>query len=201
MRIYGAEYMANLEVLAEKINKEHEACKQAFRTRLEQVIRLGEALAEAKAGTLYIPGGWLEWLMSECPSISPRQALDYMRIAQDREKLESVTAEPRSTYSLLKDLVEGRPDSGQKYSTTPVTSDLTNDELKRLRELEAEAHKLLDDFYTVGLILLEIRDARLYRTTSETFEKYITETFDFAGNDPRLLINTTLFADYWSSFF
>jgi hypothetical protein len=49
---------------------------------------------------------------------------------------------------------------------------LTSDEAERLLECETVIEKGFQTFIEVGIVLLEIRDKRLYRQSYETFEDY-----------------------------
>jgi len=61
-----------------------------------------------------------------------------------------------------------------------VTSDVISiQEAQRLESLEATIERGMRTFVDVGNALLEIRDARLYRTTHGTFEDYCRERWGF----------------------
>jgi hypothetical protein len=67
-------------------------------------------------------------------------------------------------------------------------TDLVPSEQLRLAELEAVVERGLQTFFDVGTALLEIREARLYRQTHQTFEAYCRERFGFSDSRGRQLI-------------
>ncbi len=73
--------------LAAEITREHEAACRAVRTGLEHARRAGELLTGAKAGLVH--GAWLQWLAEHCPTVSPRTAQMYMRVAGRWPELEA----------------------------------------------------------------------------------------------------------------
>ena len=78
-------------------------------------------------------------------------------------------------------------------NTVPVTvvelEELTEDE-KRLRlQLERKVERA---FYEAGKALMELRDRRLYRSTSKTFEEYCRDRFGFERRHPYLLIEAAI---------
>jgi len=64
-------------------------------------------------------------------------------------------------------------------------------EAHRLDELEAVIRKNFRAFYEVGCALREIRDAKLYRTSHDTFDHYVKEVFEIARPRAYQLIDAT----------
>lgn len=72
--------------LPDRINAAHEACCQATGQAIEHAMRCGDLLAQAKAECKH--GQWQNWL-TENFSGSVRTAQVYMRLAANREEIES----------------------------------------------------------------------------------------------------------------
>jgi hypothetical protein len=81
--------------LAEAIEAAHQAARGAARIALDQALRCGELLLEAKA--LVGHGHWLAWLHAHT-TVTPRQSQKYMRLAEHRAALEQ--CEPSSHLTL-----------------------------------------------------------------------------------------------------
>ncbi len=92
-----------LDNLAQRINAEHEACRDAANAAVEHAVRAGELLIEAKAS---IPHGeWLTWIEGRC-GVSERTAQAYMRLARELPKLDSEKAQRVADLPLRKALAE-----------------------------------------------------------------------------------------------
>ncbi len=65
---------------------------------------------------------------------------------------------------------------------------LSSSERERLEDCEVRIQRGLDTFMDVGLALLEIRDARLYRAQFDTFESYCRERWGMGRQYPNKLI-------------
>lgn len=74
----------DLEVLAERINAEHEATEAAFSESLQHARRAGSLLIEAKSEVPH--GEWLPWLEVNC-QFAVRTAQVYMRIERNWAEL------------------------------------------------------------------------------------------------------------------
>jgi len=61
-------------------------------------------------------------------------------------------------------------------------------ERDRLRSLEAVIERAAKTFIQIGRALAEIRDARLYRDTHDTFEDYCREVWDFNDSRARQIV-------------
>lgn len=72
--------------LASEINAEHQACMQAAGMAIEHAMRCGDLLSEAKSKCQH--GEWQEWLAQNFDA-SPRTARAYMRLAENRQMIES----------------------------------------------------------------------------------------------------------------
>lgn len=59
---------------------------------------------------------------------------------------------------------------------------------RTLEDYEAVIERGLETFFEVGVALTEIRDARLYRESFETFEDYCRERWDFSDSRARQLV-------------
>ena len=81
--------------LATRIRAAHEAAQAGARRALEDAVRCGELLLEAKRVVGY--GRWLPWL-AENTGIGARQAQRYMRVAQHRDVV--LAANTQSTAHL-----------------------------------------------------------------------------------------------------
>lgn len=69
----------DLRSIADRINREHDACENAFGEAVAHAIEAGRLLVEAKG--LVPHGGWLGWLKDNC-RFSERTAQGYMRVAK-----------------------------------------------------------------------------------------------------------------------
>lgn len=76
--------------LVEQLNAEHRACLAAANDALQHAMRCGDLLIEAKAGVPH--GEWQRWLADNFDG-STRSAQVYMRLAGNREVLESKNAD------------------------------------------------------------------------------------------------------------
>lgn len=72
--------------------------------------------------------------------------------------------------------------------TTTKTAALTASERGRLAELEAVVERGMTTFVEVGRALTEIRDARLYRATHDTFDRYCKDRWAFTASRGRQLV-------------
>ena len=79
---------SDLDAIATEINAEHEAAKVAFNSGFTHAVRAGELLIKAKAEVKH--GEWLPWLEENC-QISLRSAQLYMRLTNERSRIESNT--------------------------------------------------------------------------------------------------------------
>jgi hypothetical protein len=94
--------------LAEEINQEHQAFRRAFKATFRSALRAGDLLNEAKAQAGH--GNWTAWVKENC-EFSDRTARVYMRLANNREKVEEMlgkSAEPAdlSIEAVLRELRE-----------------------------------------------------------------------------------------------
>ncbi len=78
-----------LPELAGEIRREHEAVEAGIRATVIAAIRCGELLTEAKSKVQH--GEWYSWLESNFPS-TPQTATGYMRLAANREQIESASS-------------------------------------------------------------------------------------------------------------
>src|SRR5258706_3006884 len=76
----------SLADLAARIRAEHEATDAALKSSVEHAMAAGHLLVEAKAQLKH--GQWLPWLTEHC-AMSERTAQLYIRIAKNREAIES----------------------------------------------------------------------------------------------------------------
>jgi hypothetical protein len=79
---FGDNYMPDLSA---RIKAEHGAVVDALNSAVMHAMAAGDLLAEAKGRVKH--GEWLPWLEEHC-AISERTAQLYMRLAEDRERLE-----------------------------------------------------------------------------------------------------------------
>jgi phage N-6-adenine-methyltransferase len=75
-----------LEMLATRINAEHNAYIAAHKKGLAHAMRAGKLLMQAKE--LLEHGEWLPWLEQHCPGVSVRTVQLYMRLARGRATIE-----------------------------------------------------------------------------------------------------------------
>ena len=73
--------------LAARIKAEHGAVVDALNSAVVHAMAAGDLLAEAKGRVKH--GEWLPWLAGHC-AISERTAQLYMKLAEDRERLETL---------------------------------------------------------------------------------------------------------------
>ncbi len=76
----------SLADLAARIRIEHEATDAALKSSVEHAMAAGDLLIEAKGQVKH--GQWLPWLTDHC-AMSERTAQLYMKIAKNRETIES----------------------------------------------------------------------------------------------------------------
>lgn len=91
------------------------------------------------------------------------------------------------TPALVKGGLVIRRNGGDEAAATPVAS-LTDDETRRLVDLEFVINRGLQTFVEVGTALAEIRDRRLYRASHATFEVYCRERWGFGRTRAHRLI-------------
>jgi len=87
--------LSPLDVLAEQINREHQAVCDAVSSSFAHAVRAGELLLEAKANVPH--GAWLPWLADHFDG-SDRTAQVYMKVAQRRDE---IVAQNRSESAVL----------------------------------------------------------------------------------------------------
>jgi hypothetical protein len=85
----GAGRIGAMDDIAARINAAHEAVLSAAKAVVERAIEAGELVLAQKARLAH--GQWLPWLAQNCPSIHPRMAQRYMRLAENRATLEAKT--------------------------------------------------------------------------------------------------------------
>jgi N6-adenosine-specific RNA methylase IME4 len=79
----------SLAEIAARIKLAHQAVIVSLKCGVEYAIPAGELLIEAKK---HIPHGqWLLWLSEHCGGVTPRSAQGYMKLARNRDKLETNT--------------------------------------------------------------------------------------------------------------
>ena len=112
--------------LGARIRAAHEAAQAGARRALEDAVRCGELLLEAKRVVGH--GRWLPWL-AENTGIGPRQAQNYMRVARHRDVVLASNASSATHLSAAVALLAGpRADrqphaawSGEVEWYTPAT--------------------------------------------------------------------------------
>ncbi len=87
--------VGGLEDLAVAVMAEHEACRRGFADGVDHAGRCGELLLQAKRKVGH--GAWLSWLAVNCPTVAPRTAQIYMRVAR---RLPELTANPQRVADL-----------------------------------------------------------------------------------------------------
>src|SRR5262245_21116834 len=76
----------SLTELADRIREYHEAVRQILKSAVEHAMATGDLLIEAKSQLDH--GEWSPWLREHC-EISERTARLYMRLAKNREAIET----------------------------------------------------------------------------------------------------------------
>lgn len=94
-----------LDDLAGRIRAEHEQVGTALRITLGRAIHCGELLIEAKAQVPH--GGWLPWLKEHC-AMTERTAQGYMRVARERDRLNTQSFADLGVGEALARLAEPR---------------------------------------------------------------------------------------------
>jgi len=123
--------------LATRIKAHHAAVKDAARNVVEKAIAAGTLLKEAKDKVGH--GKWLPWLEANC-ELSERTAENYMRLANNRHKLDALKSAANANLTLARALraikvdqgTEGDLGSMGKYKRAQATL------IKKLRQLPAE---------------------------------------------------------------
>lgn len=101
-----------LPILADEIAEAHACCEEATGKAVEQTIRAGRALIEAKG--LVGHGGWEGWLRTNVPAIAVRTCQRYMRAAKNAGKSDSVS------FSSLRELIRPRAEPGGTAPWEPL---------------------------------------------------------------------------------
>ena len=78
----------SLDGLATRINEAHRECESAARSAVDQAVRAGELLIEAKGKVGH--GSWLQWMGDNC-ECSARTAQRYMTVARNRDLIAKTT--------------------------------------------------------------------------------------------------------------
>jgi hypothetical protein len=144
-----------LPTLASEIQKAHAAAVENQRKTLEQAIRAGDLLIEAKA--LAGHGKWLPWLHEHC-QLSERTAQLYMRLARNRGVIDAKSA----TVSDLG--IRGAIEA----LTLPAMS-----EMDRVRAMRGEVAELDDELQRLARTVETSRDVHeLARCSARAGEIY-----------------------------
>ena len=109
-----------LDNLAQRINAEHEACRDAATAAVEHAVRAGELLIEAKAGLTH--GDWTSWLEVKC-SFADRTARAYMRLARELPKLDEGNRQRVADLSFREALKAVARDVVGLHELTPASLD------------------------------------------------------------------------------
>lgn len=127
-----------LDQLAERANRAHEAVGEALSSAIEHAISCGEALIEARAR--FEDGGWEAWAIQNL-RFSVSSAGNYMRLAHYKDKLPPDVSAPyhdsrgnitwpglHTALTYLRGLPPIRP-----RGSGPAIADVERDEIKRLK--------------------------------------------------------------------
>lgn len=82
------EILEHLNILAEQIKQEHQACFGAMRQGVEHALNVGELLLQARSFVFH--GEWEKWVINNC-YFTPRMARNYMKVARYRRQLKTET--------------------------------------------------------------------------------------------------------------
>lgn len=123
--------------LATRIKTYHVAVKDAAKNVVEKAIAAGTLLKEAKDKVGH--GKWLLWLEENC-ELSERTAENYIKIANNRHKLDALKSAANANLTLARALQAIKDDHGNegglgamgKYKKAQATL------IKKLRQLPAE---------------------------------------------------------------
>jgi Protein of unknown function (DUF3102) len=123
--------------LATRIKTYHAAVKDAAKNVVEKAIAAGTLLKEAKDKVGH--GKFLPWLAENC-ELSERSAENYMKIANNRHKLDALKSAANANLTLARALRAIKDDDGDegglgsmgKYKRAQATL------IKKLRQLPAE---------------------------------------------------------------
>jgi hypothetical protein len=122
--------LPDLSELAAQIEAEHQAALRGFRATLDHALRCGELLIQAKAQMAH--GQWLLWLEANV-TLKPRQCQGYMRLAQNRDALNTqataqltidealaLLASPKVERDAHALRVMGSSESSEWYTPAPI---------------------------------------------------------------------------------
>lgn len=107
--------------LAEEINQEHQAFRRAFKATFRSALRAGDLLNEAKAQAGH--GNWTAWVEENC-EFSDRTARDYMRLANNRDKVEEMLGKTAESADLsIKEVLRelSAPKEDVRTDSIPIT--------------------------------------------------------------------------------
>ena len=76
----------NLIKLADRINEQHQLCRQTLRMTLEHAVTAGELLENVKSEVGH--GGFEQWIAENC-TFSPRTAQFYMKVSRNKKQLKN----------------------------------------------------------------------------------------------------------------
>lgn len=165
---------SELRTLAGRINEYHREVEEALKAGLSRAMEAGELLIEAKAQVDH--GEWGAWL-SENFEGSERSAQAYMKVARNRETLETKSAAVADlTFrGALKELTVPKagfeePESEALKGRPFVWDAAPSMEFVRGGMEAAEA-------------LIEIRERGLHKERAETFEDYLRDRFEIRIED------------------
>ncbi len=142
----------DLVSLATEITREHEAACQAVRSGLEHARRAGDLLIEAKVGLAH--GAWMSWLAAQCPTVSPRVAQIYMRVARRWPELEAAANTKRVTDLPLRQAIAFLAEPGERTPTSEDSSEIDVPALRRaLADDEEDARRSQRELEMLALAL------------------------------------------------
>ncbi len=124
----------DLDDLARKIDVHHEGARVALKHGLDDILKAGRCLIEAKAAVNH--GGWLPWLEAHT-AVSPRMAQHYMRIARGMAKLPEEKAKSVSHLSLRDAIGALASDTSRAASLPPALLEQATSEAEAAGRLSA----------------------------------------------------------------
>ncbi len=165
---------SELRTLAGRINEHHRKVEEALKAGLSRAVEAGELLIEAKGNVGH--GEWGAWL-SENFEGSERTAQAYMKVARNREALEtkSATVADLTFRDALKELTAPKDGLGEPTSEALKSRPFLWDEVPSMEWVRGGME--------AAEALIEIRDRGLYKERAETFEDYLRDRFEACLED------------------
>jgi hypothetical protein len=129
--------------LPERIRAGHLAVIEAGKNVVRRAMEVGALLNEAKLKQPH--GKWLPWLTENCPEVPERTAQRYMKLADEKEKLEKLLKSKSATMAdlTLNEACQWLEEGGEVEAESEAESE-ADDESETDKEEETKSSKTSD---------------------------------------------------------